>query len=180
MNDILLDGTADIARVYAGKDTIRFESDTGRASKLYRVNTVDYGDSNRDARRRPGSDRRHFRLGIHAAPVIVVIDAVGGRLKGKNAEVMDTASPTVVTLERPARRAQDQPIFDTIYLPDDTARASRTYRILDIAGQTVTLDGSPTLTVGLRAPVHAGTSPGVSGEVVDGANLGHGTQGWDQ
>ena len=74
---------------------------------------------------------------------LVVVDSFGARLEGDRAE----AAANVVTLTD----AQDQLLrkvnanFDTIYLPSDRARASRTYRItaLDRAQRTVTLDGAP-------------------------------------
>jgi hypothetical protein len=93
---------------------------------------------------------------ISRVPNLVLIDAFGPRegLKGTRATVA-AGAPDTVHLDGPAPKLNKVSPggFDTIYLPQDTARPRRTYRILqaDPAAHTVTLDGSPTLAGGASA-----------------------------
>jgi hypothetical protein len=184
LNRVLLDGDVDLvdlARVTEGKDTIRLEADTGRANKLYRVTAIDPATRIATLDATPVLTGGTSAWRITLRPVLIVIDALGWRLEGSNAHVADTNSPTVVTLDGLVAPSRINTYFDTIYLPEDTANATRTYRIIAVAGQTVTLDGSPSLTGGTSGTGSRWHIPaGISGKIVDVTNLAHTTQGWDR
>ena len=99
---------------------------------------------------------------INLRPVLVIIDSFGlrqdhlGLLKGKSAKVVSPNNPNRLTLQDlpSPNLSRVNPNFDTIYLPADTARLSRTYRIIGVnndAAHTVTLDGNPILDGGSSA-----------------------------
>lgn len=72
---------------------------------------------------------------------LVLIDSFGGRLSGSRA----TVAGNVIALDSLPNPSKINPNFDTIYVPNDLARPSQTYRItaVDDTRQTVTLDGQP-------------------------------------
>jgi hypothetical protein len=168
------------------KDTISLAADTNpsRLSKIYLITAVDTATRTLTLDGSPqltgGTSNWHITL----RPVIIIIDAHGGRLKGDTATVPDAAQPTVVLLDKLPAIPKINKYFDTIYLPSDTARASRTYRIADIDANahTVTLDGQPILTGGTGDSSKWHIPSGLSGELIAlDYNIGPGTavRGWD-
>jgi hypothetical protein len=110
---------------------------------------------------------------IHLRPFLVIIDSFGARgdLRGASA----TVTGNQVTLDGTQDLDAINLDFDTIYLPDDSGRASRTYRIRQIAGRVLTLDASPTFSNG-TSTWHI--PAGVSGELPPLVyNLGPNTPG---
>jgi len=88
---------------------------------------------------------------------LVMVDSFGGRINGAAA----TAAGSVVTLDGPPDLAKVNANFDTIYLPNDTARPSKTYRITAVNNtrHTVTVAGSPAFSGGSsRWHIPAGVS----------------------
>lgn len=79
---------------------------------------------------------------ISHVPILVLIDPIGPRLKGPDAIVV---SPGVVQLNSANLQKVNVGGAETIFLGNDSARPSRTYRISskDESAKTVTLDGNP-------------------------------------
>jgi hypothetical protein len=105
----------------------------------------------------PMLDNGYITVDLLSGWHLVLVDSFGGRLNGAAA----TAVGDVVTLDGLPNPSKVNPNFDTIYLPNDTARASKTYRITAVndVQRTVTLDGRPSLTGGSsRWHVPAGVS----------------------
>lgn len=105
--------------------------------------------------RSPGSG--YITVDLRTGWHLILVDSFGGRLTGYAA----TAAGNVVTLDGLTAPSKINRNFDTIYLPNDTARASKTYRItaVDDVRRTVTLDGRPTFTGGSsRWHIPAGVS----------------------
>lgn len=189
-NVVTLDGNADLTRVreyynfqagaYQRRDYLFLESDTARATRMYRITAVN------NAARTVTLDGSPMLTGgtspwkIHLRPVGVIIDSFGGRLKGEAA----TSAGNVLTLDGTPDLTKVNPNFDTVYLPSDTARASRTYRITAVndAADMLTVDGVPALdggTAGNTSEWHV--QGGVSGELPNMFyNLGPGgARGYD-
>ena len=88
---------------------------------------------------------------ISHVPVIILIDPLGPRngLKGTKATRIDT---NIIKLEQPSPdlKKVNSHGFETIYLPADTARLSKTYRVISVNAteRTVTLDGDPSFATG--------------------------------
>jgi len=173
-NVVTLDGNPNLARVreyynfQAGADQRRdflfLESDTARATKMYRITDANDAANTVTLDGNPVLDGGTSAWKIQLRPVGVIIDSFGGRLSGEAA----TAAGSVLTLEGTPDLSKVNPNFDTVYLPSDTVRASRTYRITarDDAADTVTLDGSPTLDGGPAANSSAWhIQSGVSGQL---------------
>jgi hypothetical protein len=155
-NVVTLDGNPDLTRVLEfhnfqsgvnqRRDYLFLDTDTARATRMYKVTAVNNAAHTVTLDAVPtltgGTSAWEIRLRLSC----VIIDSFGGRLSGDAA----TAAADVVTLDGPPDLTKINPAFDTIYLPSDTARASRTYRITAAsnAAHTVTLDAAPTLTGG--------------------------------
>ncbi|WP_164000173.1 hypothetical protein [Pyxidicoccus caerfyrddinensis] len=144
-NQVTLDGTMDLSRVRAGKDLLYLDADTARPRKWYRITAVDV--ANRQVTLEAGASEPN--LGGNPSPwrislrqVLVLIDPLGGRLQGASAT--RTADNTV-RLDGTPNINKLNARFDTVYLPSDTARPRRTYRItaFDRVQRTLTLDGNP-------------------------------------
>jgi hypothetical protein len=188
--DILaLDAGSDLSAVRPGEDIIV----TWTAGALpdptnthyYRINAVNGLNVTVGAN---VSGAGPFQWRILTRPILVLIDSFAGRMRGE--EAVATAGSATITLNDAFfdvyyDAAQDRyginRNLDTIYLPNDTARASRTYRItnVDYNNDTVTLDGVPSLQ-GNRSPWHI--PAGVSGDMLPtlAYNLGPGgNRGYD-
>lgn len=189
-NVVTLDGNPDLTRVreyynfhagaYQRRDYLFLESDTARATKMYRITAVDDAANTVTLDGSPVLDGGTSAWKIQLRPVGVIIDCFGGRLKGEAA----TSAGSVLTLDGNPDLSKVNRNFDTVYLPSDTVRATRTYRItaVDNAAKTVTLDGSPTLdggTAGNTSEWHI--QAGVGGELPNMFyNLGPGgARGYD-
>lgn len=100
----------------------------------------------RPSSRPPMPDNGYIRVNLLTAWHLVLVDSFGGRLDGTAA----TATGCTVTLDGSPNLSKVNSNFDTIYLPNDTARPSKTYRITAVNNitHTVTLDGLPTFTAG--------------------------------
>lgn len=149
-NVATLDGNPDLTGVTVNHDVIVLDSDTARASRTYRITAVDDATNTVTLDAAPALTGASSTWRIRLRPVIVIIDPFGGRLGGDRA----TAAANVVTLDDPVPDlSKVNPNFDTIYLPSDTARPSRTYRIINAndAAHTVTLDANPNLDGGASA-----------------------------
>ncbi len=163
---VTLDNPSLLERVRANVDTIYLEADTARESGRYRITKVDKTTNTVKVLGTPAVPSAGSRWEIALRPVIIVIDPFGARdgLRGQVATRPAGAAANVLQLDGAPALARINPNFDTIYLPADTARASRAYRItaVDDATNRVTLDGSPNL------PANSSTwhiQSGLSGEV---------------
>lgn len=175
---VTLDGAPDLSRVWSDAtvvndsngnlvtgvgDKLYLDGDTARATRLYRITAVDEaaGTVTLDAAPALSADASAWTL--RQRPHLIFVDSFGARLKGTAATVSDTAAE-VLRLDGTASLTKVNPHFDTIYLPSDTARASRAYRIeaVDPNARTVTLDGEPALEGGSSSWQ---LSAGVSGEL---------------
>jgi hypothetical protein len=173
-NIVTLDGNPDLSRVLVfhnfqsganeRRDYLFLATDTARATKMYKITAVDNAAHTVTLDAAPALAGGTSAWEINLRPNCVIIDSFGGRESGTTA----TAAANVVTLDGPPDLTKINVNFDTIYLPSDTARASRTYRItaVDDAAHTVTLDGPPTLTGGTGGNSSAWhIQAGVSGEL---------------
>ncbi len=108
----------------------------------------------------PMLDNGYVTVDLRSGWHLVLVDSFGGRISGTAA----TANGKVVTLDGLPVPSKVNPNFDTIYLPGDTARPSKTYRItaVDDALHTVTLDDKPMLS-DESSPWHI--PAGVSGQL---------------
>jgi hypothetical protein len=141
-NVVALDGTSDLTRIRINYDTLFLESDTARPARLYRITAVDPIARTVTVDGAPALPGSTSPWEINLRPVLVVIDSFGGRLQGSSATV---SAANMLTLDGSPNLSRVNPNFDTIYLPSDTARAKRTYRITGVnnAAHTVTLDDNP-------------------------------------
>lgn len=187
-NVVTLDGNPDLTRVrqyYNNRtgnlefyDTIQLESDTVSATRnrMYLITAVDYAAHTVTVDGNPVLIGASSPWKINLRPVIAIIDSFGGRLQGTNATVSATNTLQLDGLPTPSRV---NPNFDTIYLPSDTFRAKRTYRITAVndAARTVTLDDNPVLDGG-SSRWHIPS--GISGELPAlNYNLGPGQNEFD-
>jgi hypothetical protein len=152
---VTLDGTPDLSgmrTMMAGRlqiicDAIVFTSTPDRMYRIADADQVAFRLRLADAPAATSGPTSAWR--ICRAPILVLIDPLGPRegLRGTSATVGGLATPNVLLLEEPIPKLDkvSPGSFDTIYLPGDSARASKTYRILhvDAAAHTVTVDGSP-------------------------------------
>jgi hypothetical protein len=145
-NVVTLDGAPPLARVWIDEDTLFLEGDTHRATRLYRISHVDTVAGTVTLDDTPVLAGPTSAWKVHQRPILVLVDGFGARLKGTAATVSTTHADRLVLDGNPGLLKVNLR-FDSIYLPSDTARASRTYRItaVDNAAHTVTLDGPPTL-----------------------------------
>ena len=157
-NVVTLDGTSDLTRVRTNHDTLFIESDTARPTRLYRITGVNATVRTVTLDGTPVLTGDTSPWEINLRPILVIIDSFGGRLQGSSATV---SAANTLTLDGPPNLSRVNANFDTIYLPSDTARAKRTYRITGVndAAHTVTLDDNPILDSGLsRWHIPAGIS----------------------
>ncbi|MFD0745541.1 peptidoglycan-binding domain-containing protein [Phytohabitans flavus] len=154
---VVLDGTVDLSRVWTygtsapHRDLIYLAGATSRASKWYKINGVDVATRTLTLDSDPKMGTAPCAWKIRIRPRLVLIDPLGHRpgLRGEHAAVASPAEQDarIVKLDAGNELATVNINFDTIYLPGDTARASKTYRIVgcDRDSHTVTLDGAPRL-----------------------------------
>lgn len=174
---LTLDGAPALDDLWEGKDKITLNSDTARPSRIYTIVEVDAAAHTVKLDQAPTLTGGTSSWRIRKRPMVVLIDAFGGRegLSGTAAKV-DGTQQDLLRLnggETAALRKVNKN-FDTVYLPSDTARPSRTYRILDVnaTDKTLKLDGKPSFGDGASA-WHV--PAGLSGELTpfpNGYNLG--------
>lgn len=199
---VTLDGDPDLRRLRPSRklpngkpadwDTIEFGDHTGGAQR-YRICATDPENHTVTVDGTPSFTGASSGWRIRLRPVLVVIDPFGARsilLGGTDATVpsasqsqqvhLASPAPTLNRINRSLSASGHALGFDTIYLPADTARATRTYRIIDVDDATdiVTLDGSPTLAGGQS---HWHIQSGISGDLPAMVyNLtGNAMRGWD-
>lgn len=164
-NVVMLDGNPPLDQVWVQRDTLVLESDVNpaRQGKTYKITKVNPAAGTVSLDGTPILTGGLSRWKIRKRPTVVLIDSFGARLKGKGATVSGTAG-NVITLGGTSDLGKINPHFDTVYLPSDTARGSRTYRIthVDATARTLTLDGNPVLDSGSSAWQIPG---GIGGEV---------------
>jgi hypothetical protein len=175
---VTLAGCSNLQLVSPNQDTLRLENESNVASKTFRITSVDTVQKTVTVTGTPSLNPPDSPWRINLRPVLILIDPFGGRVGGKNATVeSQTAQETVLKLnDHPAPPNLDRinGKFDSIYLPSDTARATRSYRInaADDTSKTVTLSGIPVLEGGSTAwHIQAGISgelPGVEGRLGTG------------
>lgn len=85
---------------------------------------------------------------VSHVPILVMIDPIGPRLEGTQARVV-VGSPNNVVLENVDLSKVNIGGFETIRLASDTARKTKTYRIVDIGDSVLVLEGNPTLEGGV-------------------------------
>ena len=169
---ISLDGTDDLAHIQPNFDTVFLTSDTARPTRLYKILAVDAANRALTLDGFPNLTGGFSQWMINGRPHLVLVDSFGTRdftdnagvrhnLRGSNAKA---SAVSVLTLDGPPNLRKVNPFFDMIYLSSDTARNSRTYRIVavDNANHRVILDANPTLDGGTSA-WHI--PAGVSGEL---------------
>lgn len=158
-NVVQLDGNPDLTRVrkyynfatgnMECHDSILLESDTASATHMYSIIDIDNNAHTVTVNGKPVLTGGSSAWKINLRPVLVLIDSFGPRdqLRGTSATVASSSTANVLTLDGPPDLTKVNKNFDTIYLPSDTARASRTYRIVDVdnPNHTVTLDGTSNL-----------------------------------
>jgi hypothetical protein len=144
-NVITLDGTADLNRVRANKDLLFLETDTARPNRHYKITAVNVAHRTVTLQGTPTLTGGTSAWRISLRPVVVGIDALGGRLSGAGATVAAAPATNTLSLDGTPNLRRVNPQFDTVYLPGDRARPKRTYRITarDFTNHTVTLDGQP-------------------------------------
>lgn len=145
---VQLDAGVDLRRITTGTDRIVLDADRGRSDKTYQINHV---------------DNAHGTLMLDAAPDLpdnpstwqIDLDR-GGFLRGLNVTVardrirLDMSAVPAGGIDQLARVNKR---FDTIYLPADRQRNSKTYRILDVdhVNGMIRTDGAPDLDGGQTA-----------------------------
>ncbi len=143
---VKLDSGVDLSRLTAGTDRIVLDSDRGRPNKEYLINGFgnDAGTLMLEAAPDLAGNKSDWHIDL----------ANGGTLRGLVASVARDR----IRLDIPPGGAIDQlsrvnKRFDTVYLPNDRERASKTYRIVEIDNDNdiITIDGEPDLDGGQTA-----------------------------
>lgn len=145
---IKLDSGVDLSRVTVGTDRIVLDTDRGRLNKEYLINSF---NNEADTLMLDGTpdlvnNKSEWHIDLNN----------GGTLRGLMAtvardrirlDIPPVPAGTIDQLSRVNKR------FDTIYLPNDRIRPSKTYRILDVdnANDIITIDGEPDLDGGQTA-----------------------------
>jgi hypothetical protein len=176
---VTLDGISDLKRVKPNKDTLWLSGVPGQ--RTYRITAVDTVARTVTVAPAPvliGTDS-HWRINLR--PILVLIDAFGARVKGKNASVQTPGVEAVLLLAdaTPAALQKVNAHFDTVYLPADNTGATRAYRILakDFAGRTITVEGTPVFPDGksdwyIQSGI-SGELPGAEGTLGPGGARGY-------
>lgn len=145
---VKLDSGVDLSRLTTAIDRIVLDTDRGRLNKEYLINSF---DNEADTLMLDGTpDLVNNKSEWH-----IDLDN-GGTLRGLMAtvardrihlDIPPIPAGTIDQLSRVNKR------FDTVYLPNDRIRPSKTYRILDInnANDIITIDGEPDLDGGQTA-----------------------------
>lgn len=157
-----------LSRIRTNHDTIYLDADTNaaRPSRVYQITAVSVATRTVTLDAEPQLTGGTSAWRITLQPVLILIDSFGGRLNGSAATVPNASQP-IVSLDNLPGNSKINPYLDTIYLPSDTARPSRTYRICDVseANDTVTLDGTPILTGGTGSSSKWQIPAGLSGNL---------------
>lgn len=156
-DEITLDGNPDFSR-FKTKDTTKpqclcdgiiFNTEPGR---MYLIKSIIPGANKLKLEVVPTQlNGTTSAWQISHVPIIVLVDPLGPRngLKGTKTTRIDT---NIIKLEQPSPdlKKVNSHGFETIYLSADTARPSKTYRIVsaNADNNTVTLDGDPSLPIG--------------------------------
>jgi hypothetical protein len=145
----------DFDQIWPARDLIFLEEDGARPTRTYRIMSIDAANDKVTLDAPPD-------LGVVAStawhilsrPSLVLIDPMGGRLRGTNATVTATAPTVRVRLDVPAGGLAkiNKHKFDTVYFYSDT-RATfrpRTYGILEAnsATNTIVLEAAPSFAGG--------------------------------
>jgi hypothetical protein len=145
---IKLDSGVDLSRITTGTDHIVLDTDRGRLNKEYLINSF---DNETDTMMLDGTPD----LVDNKSEWHIDLDN-GGTLRG----LMATVARDRIHLDIPPipggaidQLSRVNKRFDTVYLPNDRERPSKTYRILDIdnANDIITIDGEPDLDGGQTA-----------------------------
>ena len=145
---IKLDSGVDLSRITTGTDHIVLDTDRGRLTKKYLINSF---DNETDTMMLDGTpdlvdNKSEWHIDLNN----------GGTLRG----LMATVTRDRIRLDIPPvpggaidQLSRVNKRFDTVYLPNDRIRPSKTYRILDIdnANDIITIDGEPDLDGGQTA-----------------------------
>jgi hypothetical protein len=156
----VLDGTVDLTRVWARdagalasnshRDLIYLEAATSRPGRWYKIMAINPTTRTVTLDAAPVLNRPTSAWRIRLRPRLVLVDPIGPRasLRGERAWLASSRPDERRLQVGPeANLATININFDTVYLPADTARTSKTYRIVgcDRAAGTVTLDAAPKL-----------------------------------
>lgn len=182
---VINDADFDLAAVRADAkngDIIILDAATTRPNKAYRIIGKPLGRMILDepplaagqTAVSPWKLRRRLRL--------VMIDPFGPRVAGTEA-IVGAAVGAFGTIDLDGTVERVSPFFDTVYLPGDTARPRRTYRILAVRnnGRQLVIDGIPSFPDGASAwGIQAGVGGALEEATPAGAplfyNLGPGGQ----
>lgn len=185
-NIVTLDGISDLTRVRVhplgglkscDSDLLFLETDTARPNRLYKILAVVGRTVTLEGF--PNLTGNSSAWEIKLRPNLVLIDSFAARdftdipvlpnipptrhnLHGEKAQV---TAPKELTLDGNPNLSRVNLFFDTIYLPSDTARGSRTYRITRVIGaNAVLLEENPSLFGGSsKWHISAGVSAKSSG-----------------
>ncbi len=136
-------------------DVIVLDADTGRQSHTFRITAKNAANSTLTLDAAPTLPAAGSTWTIKRRPQLVLIDPMGPRSTGTSATVASVDANGFATLQLDAAPQRVNRFFDNIYLPDD-ATPRRTYRILSVNGQQVTVQGSPNLAPSSRWQIQAG------------------------
>jgi hypothetical protein len=173
---ITLDNPVGLLRVRPGYDTISLDNDASLTQSRYLITEVDVAAGTVTINGTPTLTVSPTPWEICLRPYIVIVDSFGPRMWGNTALLIN---PVELQLDGAPSLATLNLTQDTIYLSGDSARATRTYRIIraNNVTHTVTLDASPLLAGGSSTWEIQG---GVSGRLPAMAyNLTRGASGFD-
>lgn len=163
---IILDGSKDLSNVRPGHDTIQLYH--SRVAGTYRISTVENAVVPKRVTVQgmpevPTGPEIRTAWRINLRSIMVLLDSFGSRanLRGIGARVVAPNAPNQLRLDNLPNPSKINRNFDSIYLPSDTARATRRYvitRVTDDTGEDqpsasniVHLDGNPVLDGGVSA-----------------------------
>jgi len=155
INDPGIDFGAILAGTRSG-DVIVLDGDTARASKTFKITATNAGAQSLTVDAAPSlagagswTIKRRMQVGLS--------DRFGPRSSGPTATVTGVDGNGFATLQLDSAPPQVNAFFDTIYLSADTA-PRRTYRILQVNGNQIVVQGSPTLPGSSPWAIQAGLS----------------------
>jgi hypothetical protein len=133
--------------VNAHRDLIWLAAPAAGQRRWFRIMAVDAAARIVTIEGRPTLTGPDHSWQIRRRPRLVVLDPVGERPRLSGAGARPGTAPDQVLLDGDASLSLVNINFDTVYLANDVARPSRTYRIIgcDAQARTLTLDGEPAL-----------------------------------